>query len=360
MINEWKQTTDESVKLIRDEMNSRLDELRRFLELMNEKVLRRVEIDKFEELRKSINIKIDTESLKVKDLERKIGPYDKKFELLQAEIDTKLKDLLLKFNSIELKLERDLKEFELRIKSTGSNTNQFSSDSELMIFLKKQFACDAHQPATEGGQTLERLKLLEEDNIRIKNEQKKLESLILALQEDISSKVDLHTFSMQIGKTVSRDELLDLLKPLQQEEERNKKLHTDMQKIKKKLKETIDFVENKIKEFKKDFDMAHLLKLIKCKAEEKDVKGQFKTMQETIADYKLVIDDFRKQLEDLLLLKKKVSQLLLMIQGEDASTLASSKVLCLSCGRGSRFAPELKQVRKPSFRQWGRMEICTL
>ena len=344
LISEWKQSTDESVKLVREEMDTRLEELRKFLEMMNERVLRRVEVDKFEDYKKYISVKLDTEALKVKDLERKVGPFDKKFELLQAELDTRIKDLLMKLNAMELKLDRDLKEFELRIKTSGSNTNQFSSDSELMIFLKKQFACDAHQPATEGGQTMERLKQLEEDNIKIKNDQRKIESLLLALQEDISNKIDLHTFSMQIGKTVSKDELVDLLKPLQQDEERNKKLHADMQKIKKKLKETIDFVENKIKEFKKDFDMAHLLKLLKCKAEEKDVKGQFKSVQDAMAEYRLILDDFKKQFDDLLLLKKKVSQLIMLVQGEDASTLASSKLLCLSCGRGSKFAPELKQV----------------
>jgi len=345
LINDWRNSNEESIKLIREETTRRIEELRNFMKIMEEKVLRRVEIDKFEDFKKFIGNRVDTDAMKVKDLAKKVDPYDKKFEAIIADIDLKFKELNFKFNNFESKLDRELKELEARAATAKSSGNNFSNDSELMIFLKKQFACEAHQPFSEGSQVMERLLKLEEDNVKINNDHVKLNALILSLQTDVANKIDLATFSMQIGRKIDRDEMLDMLKSLTMDEEKTKKMQADISKLKKKLKETIDFVDEKIKELKKDFDVGYIQKMIKSKAEEKDVKGQFKSTQDTLAEHKTLFDHLKKDLDNLIAAYKKLSAFIALLQDEDASTLASTKHLCLSCGRGSKFAPELKQAQ---------------
>lgn len=326
-------------------MNRRIEEIHSFTNIIHEKVLRRVEIDKFDDLKRTINSKIDGEAMKIKELVRRVDPMEKRLELLLADLENKFKELNFKFNKLQEKIEKDFKDTEERLKKAGNGANNFADDSELMKFLKKQFMCDAHQPATEGGMVMERLTKLEEENIRIVNDHIKLNALIVSLQADIANKIDLATFSMQIGRKIDKDEMLEMIKTLTLDEEKSKKMETDIGKLKKKLKETIDFVEDKLKAFKKDFDMPYIQKLLKAKAEDKDVKNQFKSMGDSLADHKILFDNLKKDLDGLIVAYKKLSQFLALLQDEDANTLASSKaLLCLSCGRGSKFPPEMKQV----------------
>ena len=328
-------------------MNRRLEEVHAFTNIIHEKVLRRVEIDKFEDLKRALGGRLDAEALKVKDLVRRVDPMEKRLELLLADLENKFKELNFKFNKLQEKIDKDFKDTEERLKKGGTGANNFADDSELMRFLKKQFMCDAHQPATEGGMVMERLTKLEEENIRIVNDHIKLNALIISLQADVANKIDLATFSMQIGRKIDKDEMLEMIKTLTLDEEKSKKMETDIGKLKKKLKETIDFVEDKLKAFKKDFDMPYLQKLLKAKAEEKDVKNQFKSMNESLTDHKLLFDSLKKDLDGLVVAYKKLSQFLALLQDEDANTLASAKaLLCLSCGRGSKFPPEMKQVAR--------------
>ena len=300
---------------------------------------------KFEELKKSLNNRMDTDAMKLKDFGKRLDPLEKRVESISADLDLKFKELMFKFSKLQEKLDKEGKDLEDRLKNSGGGKNNFADDSELMKFLKKQFMCDAHQPASEGGIMMERLTKLEEDNMRILNDHVKLNALILSLQSDIANKIDLATFSMQIGRKIDKDEMLDMIKSMTLDEEKTKKMESDISKLKKKLKETMDFVEEKMKSFKKDFDMPYLQKLLKSKAEEKDVKGQFKSVGDTLTDQKNLVDNLKKDLDNLILAYKKLSQFLSLLQDEDANTLASSKaLLCLSCGRGSKFPPEMKQV----------------
>lgn len=344
LINSNQTANSKSIELIRQEMDRRLEEIRELIEIMSGKVMRRVEIDKFEDYKKLTSNRLDTDAMKVKDLSKKVDTYDRKFEVLNAEIDTKFREFWLKFGNLESRLEKELKALEERTKDLKSNGNQFGDNGDLMAFFKKHFACDVHKEPTEGGLMMDRLIKAEEEILSLKNTQSKVDAALVIVQQEVAHKLDSVTFSQQIGKKIDRDELLDLLKPFEKDESNMRKLMQEVSKMKKKLKEMTEFVENKIKEFKKDFDMPYLLKTIKCKAEEKDVKAQFKSMQDTLSEKNLLLTNLKKDLDNLLIAYKKLSQFLSLLNSEDASTLASSKLLCLSCGRGSKFPPELKQV----------------
>lgn len=342
LIQEWRISTDESVKLVREELDRRIEELRLFMQSINDKVLKRAELEKLEEFKKSVLTRFDVDALKVKDLVKKVEPYERRFDAIANDVDGKHKDTVIRLNALEARLENDLKEIELRLSKSGGN--QFAGDGDLMGFLKKQFQCDAHQPFSEGSQVMDRLLKLEEETVKINNSHVKMMALMSSLQADVANKIDLATFSTQIGKKIDRDEMLDLIKTFQADEEKNRKMQQDILKLKKKLKETIDFVEDKIKELKKEFDIGYINKVLKAKAEDKDVRGQFKSMNDTMSEQKQLFDALKKDLENLILAYKKLSQFISLLQDEDANTLASSKQLCLSCGRGSKFAPEHKQV----------------
>ena len=154
---------------------------------------------------------------------------------------------------------------------------------------------------------MERIKKIEEDNTRILNDYMKFNALMLSLQQDVANKIDLTTFSIQIGRKIDRDEMLEMIKALTLDEEKTKKMQTDIVKIKKKLKEAIDFVEEKISNIKKEFDMPYIQRLLKSKAEDKDVKGQFKSVSDQMLDQRQSFDQLKKDLENLISAYKKLS-----------------------------------------------------
>ena len=243
MINSNQKANTTSIDLIREEMNKRIDCLMESLERTNENVLRRVDIHKFEEYRKITTTRMDTDAMKVKDLAKKIDPYERKFDALHAEIETKFRELMFKFSQIESRVEKDLKELEQRTKNMGNNSNQFGDNMDLMAFFKKHFACDIHKEPTEGGLMMDRLIKAEEEILGLKNTQNKIDAAMVIVQQEVAHKLDSATFSQQIGKKVDRDEILDLLKPFEKDESNMRKLMQESARLKKKVKDMTEFVE---------------------------------------------------------------------------------------------------------------------
>jgi archaellum component FlaC len=169
----------------------------------------------------------------------------------------------------------------------------------------------------------------------------------LNLQTDIANKIDLSTFTTQLGKKVDRDELMEMLSRFTNDEQKVRKMEKDLVKMKKKLNDSLELLDKKIKKLRKDLDIAYIQKILQNKANSNDVKQEVLRLDDNIKVSMSMFTNLRNDFENLVVSFKKIAQYIATLQEEETTgTLASTKgALCLSCGRGGpKFIKERKQV----------------
>lgn len=344
-IEDWRRSTDESIKLLRDEMNLRMGEFRDLIQALETNCNSRVDYMKFEDVRKLHIGKIEELTLKIKDHTRKFSGIDGKIQ----DALFKLKDRLAtseeknqeSIDALAKKI-RDLEDLLATGEFGGGGGN---SNEDLLALLKAQFQNETKNP--DSAYTMERIERLEKEVLGMKDGVIKNTAICINLQTDIANKIDLSTFTTQLGKKIDRDEMLEMIGKLGSDEQKIKKLEKEMLKMKKKLNESIEILDKKIKRLRKDVDVTFIQKILQGKANTTDVKSEVLRLDDNYKDSMGLFNTLRNDFENLVASFKKIAQYIASLQEDSTTgTLASTKAaLCLSCGRGGpKFIPERKQV----------------
>lgn len=64
----------------------------------------------------------------------------------------------------------------------------------------------------DEGRIHDRLNALEDELDRYREENRRTGNMLLNLQTDISNKIDLQTFTAQLGKKIDKEEVVDIIK----------------------------------------------------------------------------------------------------------------------------------------------------
>lgn len=347
-IEDWKLSCDESFRLIKETTTLRLDEFRELLRGVENNLLTRVDTIRFEEVRKLHITKIEDLMLKLKENSRKFTNYDIKFGEFIKKMNDKLGKNREKVKDMIEKIRKRLEELEKMIQEGGlPGGGTGGGNLELLALLKQQFQNETKDP--NSGYTIERIEKLEKIILKLEDYVKKNGAICLNLQTEIANKIDLTTFTSQVGKKIDREELLDMLGKYNSDEQRMKKLEKELIKMKRKLNESLEILDKKIKKLRKDLDIAYIQKILSGKANTTDVRGEILRIDDSMKESMGLFNSLRNDFENLVLSFKKIAQYIASLQEESATgTLASTKTaLCLSCGRGGpKFVPERKQVKK--------------
>ena len=349
-IEDWRLSTEESVKLIRDEMNYKLKEFRSIIKQMEGHLLERVDYEKFESTKRHHYSKIEELFLKFKDHAKKFNSFDvrfgdmmtrltKKFDGKYGDMNDLIKDFKIRIESIEKLIQSG------ELGGGGGGGNQ-----ELLMLLKDQIRNESKDPTSQF--TVERIEKLELQIMKLDDDTKKNSAICLNLQTDIANKIDLSTFTSQMGKKIDREEMLDMLSKFNVDDQKNKRFEKELIKMKKKLNESLEILDKKIKKLRKDLDIAYIQKILSGKANSSDVKSEVLRIDDNLKESMGLFNALRNDFENLVVSFKKIAQYIATLQEESTTgTLASTKgALCLSCGRGGpRFIPERKQVKEGNF-----------
>lgn len=349
-ITDWRMSTEESIKLIREEIDMRLEETSFTLKEIQSTVLTRVESSLFIEMRKSHDKRIE-------DLAFKMVDFNRKFDQVEAKIKNTKNSLKSKIETDDDKLKSLIKELQKKLKVIldRMQSGEFGSggggeggmSGELFSLLKKELQCDSHKPLTEGGQIYERIQTLEEDSAKMKDQLSRFGPQLENVQADVANKIDLSTFTNQLGKKVDRDEFIDMISKINTDTDKSRKIEKEVQRLRKKMNENIEALDKKFKKLRKDVDIAYIQKLLQSKASITDMKREVLRVEDVVKDNQGVFNSLRNDFEKLVVSFKKIAQFIAQLQEEEAQgTLASTKsALCLSCGRGgTKFRPESKHV----------------
>lgn len=108
-----------------------------------------------------------------------------------------------------------------------------------------------------------------------------------------------------------------------------------------------DKMDKKIIRLKKELDLTSIQKLLKSKADDNEVKKEFENMDFRNKCMNDTMNGVKKDLDGMYSSLRKISDIISILQQEQATALASTKnALCLSCGRGdANFLPPVTQVQ---------------
>lgn len=106
-------------------------------------------------------------------------------------------------------------------------------------------------------------------------------------------------------------------------------------------------MDKKIIRLKKELDLTSIQKLLKSKADDSEVKKEFENTDFKVKCMNETMGGVKKDLDGMYNSLRKISDVISILQQEQASALASTKnALCLSCGRGdANFLPPMSQVK---------------
>jgi len=346
-IDNWKASTDESIKLIREELDLRLGRFESNFKEFEVVLQGKVELNIFEIFRKGYDRKNDDISLKFKEEEKRLDQIEKKLKDMSSTIKTKITEETSRLKDELKTMQKTVKDVVLKLESGEYGGGGGGASKELLNLLRAELQCDVHKPATESSGVMDRLKSLEEDMLKLKDMVHKMIPSLENVQEEIANKIDLSTFSNQLGKKVDREEFIDMYSKLTSDTDKTKKVENDLLKLRRKMNENIEALDRKLKKMKKEVDVNQIKKLIESKANISDVKLEVLRVEDNLGESQELISHLRKDFESMVSSFKKMAQYISHLQDDEAAgTLASTKAaLCLSCGRGGpKFLPEKQQV----------------
>jgi hypothetical protein len=110
-----------------------------------------------------------------------------------------------------------------------------------------------------------------------------------------------------------------------------------------------DKMNKKIMRLKKELDLTSIQKLLKSKSDDTEVKKEFENVDFKVKCMNDTMNGVKKDLDGMYGSLRKISDIISILQQEQATALASTKnAMCLSCGRGdANFLPPMQQVPPP-------------
>jgi len=167
---------------------------------------------------------------------------------------------------------------------------------------------------------------LEDEIDHFREELRRNGNMLLNLQTDISNKIDLGSFTSNLGKKVDRDEVMDIIKRFSLDDDRFNSVEHQLEHLDKKVGDFIDSIDKRYIKLKKEVDINYIQKLIKGKAEEAEVKKQFLISNDKQEQVQDTMDSLRRDFESLLSSFKKIATFIALLQEDSQSnTLATTK-----------------------------------
>jgi len=162
----------------------------------------------------------------------------------------------------------------------------------------------------------------------------------------LNQKVDSQIYDKGIGKKIDRDDVYLLLEKFAMEDDRVKKIQSELSTLYKKFDHLHEKTDKKLNRLKKELDLTSIQKLLRSKADDNEVKKEFENFDFKSKSVGDSVNGIKKDLDSMFTSIRKITDVISLLQQEQAQALASTKnLLCLSCGRGdTNFPPVTGQV----------------
>lgn len=305
--------------------------LQKSIREINELLDDKVSSAKYDEQKRNTVDKCDDCLKKLKDLSRRYDPMIPQVE--------ELKMLHGSFKEVEQQLQDLSTNIGEKIEYLLTKTDELEARP---IAVPQQEIIQPHIPNIDEND-FEDVKL----NVkRMKAEAAQIFENQERVHSNLNQKVDSQIYDKGIGKKIDRDDVYLLLEKFAMEDDRVKKIQSELSTLYKKFDHLHEKTDKKLNRLKKELDLTSIQKLLRSKADDNEVKKEFENFDFKSKSVGDSVNGIKKDLDSMFTSIRKITDVISLLQQEQAQALASTKnLLCLSCGRGdTNFPPVTGQV----------------
>ncbi len=165
------------------------------------------------------------------------------------------------------------------------------------------------------------------------------------MTEEMTTKLDIGAFNLQISRKIDKDEFNKAISSWAVDEEKFKRAIALGDEIQIKLDKVNDQTDKKIAKLRKDFDLTHINKALKAKAEEEHVSKGFNNVDTKIQALSEALGILRKDLDVTQTSIRSVgSQMVRFSDNGLITTKQMAPQQCLSCGNNTGLGNPMGQV----------------
>jgi len=315
-LNKSLKELTQRLKDCENNVEDKVGSLKKNIKDIESNLTKRVEVPKFEEFKKEILAKLEAESERVRNLQKKVEPPIERLGGDMQKANQDIIDLRAQIKNLSSEIENLTLEFNSRPQVIHQVTeNKVSSN------------VDGEAIRSEMESHFSRTKL----------ELNKLRDKVNMLEESMHSKVDTSYFSMQLAKKLDISEFERMIASIQADQEKIKRFILNNEDLQNKINQIEDLIEKKLAKLRKELDINNLMKLMKSKAEEDNVIKGFDNTDKKINALSENLIALKKELDQAFAtLEKMAVQVFSYSDGASLSTKKINPLNCLSCGNLSK------------------------